>query len=977
MSRRILHGLGVIRSILKSDMLSHIMFWGWNMMFFAMVFVGLLPLVLVQIVEAAIDGTVPFDLALTASLLLVVPVAASAAGARLTRDPAKLSALFFGVEGPVMLLLFFRLLLLRQLNPATTFMLVVFLVGAFGYAYGIYRTASESRGAFLAARLAVHTVCLWLGVYLAIFAGIYAMPLALKLIIELFSFSWAGSLLDALSSPVGLLNLLFGFFALLFALASMIVFISLPATWLLLYPRRWRETYVVARSAFGSSLAVWVTVGVLVALTTGFAAANRQPQHEAYDALASAPSTDAERRALLEDEDGIRRGLLNAYLAPYRYVASTQKGGVVKMLYEQWVYLPEPLSDWVQSFHNVFAAPFLYQAKDGPSNEQRDASNAYADFFDVPIQKGEKGEILSALTATYDSDGREAGLLNEGQQKVHVERQEVLLDEHEMYADIEIHEVYRNLTPVPQEIFYYFTLPPSAVVTGLWLGDTDDRSKRFPFVVATRGAAQEVYRTEVQRSADPALVEQIGPAQYRLRAYPVPPRPSEDFGLVSPVRPTVLHLWLSVKVLPEDGGWPLPRLGERRHVFTDRRTERFVNGTPRMPDSHDDWLPPFVAASRPPLVRAQTFTFSGGAGVRVEPLAGDVPLPTPGHTYAIIVDRSRSMGRHAADLEASLSWLFEHVMGASDVDLYLTSAATRGESATRIDEPAGFDASKIVFFGGQDPAEMLEQFDALRENKPYDAIVVLTDDGAFDLARDRGEGKIYDAPLWMVHVGGRLPPGYADSVVETITRSGGGVTTRVGHAMQNLGLAERWGGDGTFFAFEDGYVFSLTRGPTAEADGVVVDGVVADGAATDGAGADGTAPDGVGAHRGRSDAHALAVGFAPLAARVLVRAGERAFVPGTLDARDRLHAIAKRFGIVTSLSSMLVLVNDEQRDALAHAEAEDDRFDREIETGEEVLSTPFGGFTAVPEPETWMLIVVSCLIIGLIAKRQRSGCSLD
>jgi hypothetical protein len=64
---------------------------------------------------------------------------------------------------------------------------------------------------------------------------------------------------------------------------------------------------------------------------------------------------------------------------------------------------------------------------------------------------------------------------------------------------------------------YYFSLPESAVITGVWLGDSPDRNQRYEYTVAPRGAAQAVYRNEVRRNMDPALVEQIGPRQYRLR----------------------------------------------------------------------------------------------------------------------------------------------------------------------------------------------------------------------------------------------------------------------------------------------------------------------------------------------------------------------------------------------------------------------------------------------------------------------------
>lgn len=62
-----------------------------------------------------------------------------------------------------------------------------------------------------------------------------------------------------------------------------------------------------------------------------------------------------------------------------------------------------------------------------------------------------------------------------------------------------------------------------AVLTGVWLGNSPDPNARFPFQVAPRGAAQAVYRNETRVIRDPALLEQIGPRQYRLRIFPILP----------------------------------------------------------------------------------------------------------------------------------------------------------------------------------------------------------------------------------------------------------------------------------------------------------------------------------------------------------------------------------------------------------------------------------------------------------------------
>jgi hypothetical protein len=74
---------------------------------------------------------------------------------------------------------------------------------------------------------------------------------------------------------------------------------------------------------------------------------------------------------------------------------------------------------------------------------------------------------------------------------------------------------------------------------------------------------------------------------------------------------------------------------------------------------------------------------------------------------------------------------------------------------------------------------------------------------------------------------------------------------------------------------------------------------------------------------------------------------------------------------------MIVLVNDEQREALKRAEAEKDRFDRKVEDGKEQLTKPSNPFSvsqsdsdsSVPEPTTIAGLAAGTLF--LIARRNR------
>lgn len=118
-------------------------------------------------------------------------------------------------------------------------------------------------------------------------------------------------------------------------------------------------------------------------------------------------------------------------------------------------------------------------------------------------------------------------------------------------------------------------------------------------------------------------------------------------------------------------------------------------------------------------------------------------------------------------------------------------------------------------------------------------------------------------------------------------------------------------------------------------------------------------------------------GLEPLAARQLaLHLSDKDREQLTLPELDAIHQIANNHSIVTPYSSMIVLVNDRQREQLKAAEAKSDRFNREVETGVEQLDTLFNPFettqvSGVPEPDLWILLGIVTLALILVFQRQQ------
>jgi putative PEP-CTERM system integral membrane protein len=408
-------------------------------------------------------------------------------------------------------------------------------------------------------------------------------------------------------------------------------------------------------------------------------------------------------------------------------------------------------------------------------------------------------------------------------------------------------------------------------------------------------------------------------------------------------------LWLRYQTLAAGNAWPLPQMSEKLNVFWDDNTVRQINGSPMDPGDAgaDFWLPPSVPSTTRAISQStHRVDFPGGQTVIARPvqadalpgLAGDVRL-------AVVLDRSRSMAEQQAAVETSFARLRELAGTGAQADIYLTASPYRGEapSLARLED---FDPGSILYFGGQNAAELLAQFEALRGDQTYDAVLVVTDGSGYGLGEGDAAVVVPDAPLWMVHLGG-FPLGYDDPTLDAIQASGGGAAASVDEALTRLAISLTGQEQATTTDVVDGYQW-LTL-PTTMADTLSSIGPAS-----------------------REGAEA----FAPLAARrvILAEMRQKRSQITDLAVLDRLHALAANYGIVTPLSSMIVLVNQEQEWLLDKLESQDDRFLREHEDVGETVAAP--AVAAVPEPEEWLLLGLAAGLLGYTAwtaRRKRGG----
>ncbi|MEB3342348.1 TIGR02921 family PEP-CTERM protein [Okeania sp.] len=889
-------------------------FWIWNIAFLGFVYFWILPTFGYSLIEDTFSGLIPSQFLITFIGIIAIPTFSTIFGGwRFRKQPLELIRLFYGVEAPLFLLCLLRLFVLRELTPASSLIFGTILVSIIAFALELFYGYAHQNPFIAWLQLFAHIFMFLTGLYLGILLLFYALPFPIILLREFFSFDWVQTIIYQINNhPLGIFSILLSLF--LFIIAGTL-FVFMPSAMATLYVHSGQKILRMFAFQYGHKRTFQGTIGLMTAWMILLVSFNQQPQVVTFQMLDLPIRDESDRQELLANSDLIKNGLVNAYLSSYRYLGTAAENNQIRMMYKNTLGLPEPINQTLQNCFNNLISPFLYQ---GDDKDQEKAAKLYREFFDTPIQKGEQKAILKAIKSTANLDEFQAGLLNIGQQKVWLKNQEITVAENGDWANIELYEIYENQTFQPQEIIYYFTLPKSAVITGIWLGDTDNRASRFPFQVSPHGAAQKVYNSQVRRErpVEPAIIEKVGPRQYRLRVFPIPPKLTATQPQNNPEQPTQMHLWLTYQTMAENYTFALPQLIEKHNIFWNRKTKRIYNGKSVRSDG-ETWLPPSLTAVNDITPQPHQVNFPNGYQISAQPLETPETFLPESQRFAIVIDTSYSIKAKTWQLQRNIDWLVKNGLGDlsfanSDADIYLTNALFPPE---RFDDISQFDAKKVPYFRRLSYPEMLKQFLQLRGDTPYSRVILVTDESGYELSDGSQQMPKLSIPVWFLHLGG-MPPAYDDATLKFIQQSGGGVATKLSEIFPEITAKSKLGK--SVISVADGYAWFMER-KFLEAK--------------------------------KDDS------FAPIAAQQLVLG---------LTTVDGMQAIANTYNIVTPYSSMIVLVNDEQREAFKGGEVGGDGFQRQVEDGKGVLTEPNNLWDNVSLPEPGMLLGVGAMGFLLI-----------
>ncbi len=888
----------------------HLVFWPFNLLFASLALLGYAPLILAALLADAFAGLTPWPFAIGAVLLALVPVASSIGGVFLTirKDGRALLMLLLGVEIPAIWLLATRTFGMQELTGSAALLIVAGVVGLAGLYVRMLR-GNDDRALLLTQPLVA--VLVPVGAWVVVVMGSIAAPSLLDL-------------LGDLVMPDGTFELQRALFGVL-VWTSAITFFATPV----LGPVVWGMAAIGgARTLWrrrGPAVAVATTVGPMVAVIVALAVLWTSPALTTLARLKTLPTTDVERQQLLDDREDIRAGLIDAALVRHRYLVMQHD----KPWQHAWHrLLGEDVAGIVDSELRLWAGPFVFEGD--PDDAQTEASRLYRAFFGEELERAERDAVVQAMASTFTREQRFAGLINEGQQRVRLVHQQVTATPTDAgFVAVEIHDEWSNLTPTDLEIQLSFSLPPSSAITGLWLNDVDDKASAFPFALAPRGAAQQVYREQVAARVDPALLEQVGPQQYRLRVFPVPARAIDDEARTmigwrnrdawSSTAGKHAHVWLTYETIAVDGVVPVPRLLEARNAFFDDVAIREVQGK-RVANSDTQWLAAAPVVSTTTTPTAQTFRLADGSCVDVKTQPTTTTAPTlaglAGKRVDVVLDRSLAMASTVPTLSTALLAL---AASGAVLETVMTSGALRNEDPSRIvGVPAVTDQLPFLAFGTTSLKQMLQQQQAVvrLDGGAADVVVLLAARGSLESSDDTPLVMPAMRPVIAVLHLSELPSGYDDATADAVSQSGGIITTSLTEVAAHL----------------------------EQGEALLVDNVVMREAPC------------------TPQATAAPATVARLAVRLLDRRRDRS----DASALDRLHAIAMQVAVVTPYSSMIVLVSEAQRERLRQLNARADRYDREVEDGaQHATNGPTFLVSGAPEPQEWLLLLVAMLAVVL------------
>ncbi|MFA5024958.1 MAG: VIT domain-containing protein [Candidatus Shapirobacteria bacterium] len=524
-----------------------IFFWGYNIYFF---------LFNISVAISYLHGQKFFsslkDLGIARTILFVclflLPVVSILFAIRrgLQRSSSALMQLFFLFEVPLALFAYISLSLIGQTSLFISLTLMVLLTIPFL----LYLNISNININVLSRKIII-----FFGQMAAVFSTYYTFLLSffvLPIIVTIVKFVF-----DNVSRPFGYQS--YGnytdysgvFFSLgwgFLLITLVLVLLSIPYFLTISLWRSLGKNRILLLETLGDrgfdrySLISWSLIIFLIALSIF-----RWPDNHLLSELANFPTKEVDYQiqekaaTSLTNQESKLKNLVTQKLDSRSYYPFSEDDDSIEEMYQQ-AFDNKILGSVMQSVFIQVAYPLVY--REG-STGQDTLSQNFTYVFGYPYYQKEN--------LKSNDNGNKDVLLTFRHIKINP-------DDNGLLASVTIEEEFENKTYSQKEVVYEFNLPSEATIYNLKLGP----NLEFPGIIAPKGAAQKTYERELLQRRDPALLEQTGPNQYRLRIFPIPAK--NDNSTLKGKRQKVSFSYV---IAQNNGTFALPLYSKKLNVFSD------------------------------------------------------------------------------------------------------------------------------------------------------------------------------------------------------------------------------------------------------------------------------------------------------------------------------------------------------------------------------------------------------------------------
>ena len=592
---------------------------------------------------------------------------------------------------------------------------------------------------------------------------------------------------------------------------------------------------------------------------------------------------------IISNKSKIEKEFKNISKARDRY-SIDKNDDTIKEAYQEVFKLSDTSAGIIQKIFTGFAYPFVYQ---GTFDNNRKAINNYEYIFGHRL--GENINNAGQIENVY--------LVSK--------RIQASTDHQGIFATVSIEEEYQNITFSNQEVVYEFSLPMNSAIIDLKLGP----DLEFTGVIAPRGAAGRVYEAQLMQSRDPALLEQTGPRQYRLRVFPIPGKNDR-----TTLRGRNQKVKFSYVTELTSKGYALPVYSKKQNVKINDSTNvsYYLNNQYIASVDGDQYI------DSPSVHKNNLCGFSSIFEIENEKDAGILKL-VPYNTISEIKSVYNCNNKSGINLTNSLknskfavvfdvscsnkNNLFlddfvknlqtnKNLLKNNTIDLYLVNDILSKKKVINSKELKSL--SNIVYFGESKWTKKIKEI----ENK-YDFIIVATADSEV-LTQKNNLSTKNKVPLYIIHKDNIVPP-YSQEVSNYVLQSGGKVAFDLNDAISHYVLSNQLLSRSSiafspFWSISVPYHYQGYYNPQEAFDSFDVK--------TD-----------------KSNAMSYFINKAYIAKLLSFYQGD---LVNDIDLSDGFHNFSQKSHLVSPYSSLIALVNSRQMAELRNASQSGDRYSYEM-----------------------------------------------